>query len=359
MPAWLKEGNLKTNDGGTTDRWHYDESFLKNPNAHADSGPGPEPPRDSPEWPAWKAHAKAWRRSIGQRQADVDMQLAMGADLENDLGIVNVHEMGQAGWNRRRRMGDEGMGGANGWEYDWGSGRKRNMVTSDKTARDRWLPIRPEEYKEREYAQSYGGGVKGYQNRLQSEQKNRFGNVMREGGPGNGIKQNEFGIYEDVRPDGSTTYYDEYGAKTDRSGNRTGGSYHYDGKGQNIVNRVASEGDTYGHAAEGGTVANPTFGQYSWGANRSYGGAWGGQVQPATPAQPAAPAAPGAAKPTQYSGNTGSQPQAAIPGYNAPVPQPQTGGGFMSGQRRQAVNSSQYRPSIPGLNQTQSNIPGL
>ena len=136
MPAWLKPGNLKTNDGGTTDRYHYDESFLANPNQRADSGPGPEPPRDSAEWPAWKAHAKAWRTSIGQRQADVDMQLAMGADLENDLGIINQHEMGQAGWRRRAAMGCRPRHHGSGFPAQCFSGRRLDLCS--RSQREFW-----------------------------------------------------------------------------------------------------------------------------------------------------------------------------------------------------------------------------
>lgn len=63
------------------------------------SGPGPEPPRDSPEWPAWKRHAAAWRNFIGGRQQYVNSMIATGYDPE-DLGIFNRKEEGQAGYRR-------------------------------------------------------------------------------------------------------------------------------------------------------------------------------------------------------------------------------------------------------------------
>lgn len=269
--------------GYSTDLGKYGDPNYTYQEGDEFSDPGPEPPRDSPEWPAWKAHAKAWRRHIGQRQAWVDMNLAMGADLES-LGIRDVHEEGRAGYRRRALMGDQGMVNQ-GWEYDWANGKKRNTITSDLSARDRWLPIRPEEYKEREYAQRYGGGVAGYTARLQSEQQNRFGNVMREGGavsgldtPG-GIQRTGWGGYADTRPDGSVTYYDSYGAKTDAAGNRIGGSYHYDGQGNQVVNRVASPGDTYGHAADNGVARNPTFGNAA-AISGGWGNNWGGEAAP-------------------------------------------------------------------------------
>ena len=251
--------------GYSTDLGKYGDPNYTYQEGDEMTNPGPEPPEDSPEWPAWKAHAKAWRRHIGQRQAWVDAQLASGASLE-DLGIRDVKEEGQAGYRRRALMGDQGMLNT-GWQYDWASGRKRNMVTKDESARDRWYPITPEDIKERDYARSYGGGVQGYTNRLQSETRNRFSNVMNEGGQA--TPRNEYGIYEDKRPDGSTNYYDEYGALTDRTGRRTGGSYFYDGRGTNIVNRVAAEGTEYGGASSNGVAANPTLST-----------AWGGYSQP-------------------------------------------------------------------------------
>lgn len=245
----------KQSYGYSTDLGKYADPNYAYQEGDEMSGPGPEPPRDSPEWANWKAHAKAWRAHIGQRQSWVDMMLGMGNSLD-DLGIRDVKEEGQAGYRRRALMGDQGMVNQ-GWEYDWAGGKKRNMITSDVTARERWIPIQPQEYKERQYAQSYGGGVQGYVNRLQSEQQNRFGNVMAEGGPGNGIVRNSYGVYQDARPDGSTNYYDSYGARTNMQGARTRGSYHYDGRGQQVVNRAAGQLDAEG--APNRYAPNPTF----------------------------------------------------------------------------------------------------
>jgi hypothetical protein len=298
--------------GYSTDLGKYGANDYTYQEGDEMTNPGPEPPRDSPEWPAWKAHAKAWRRHIGQRQAWVDMMLSLGSNLE-DLGIRDVHEEGQAGYRRRALMGDQGMVNQ-GWEYDWAGGKKRNTITSDLSARDRWLPIRPEEYKEREYAKSYGGGVQGYINRLQSEQQNRFGNVMREGGsvsgldtPG-GIQRTPWGGYADQRPDGSVTYYDSYGAHTDASGNRIGGAYDYDGKGTQVVNRVGSPGDTYGHASSNGIAQNPTFTGNAAAISGGWGNNWGGSATPTTPTttKQAAPATHSRDYRSQYNEDLGN-----------------------------------------------------
>lgn len=153
----------------------YDPRFSQGADyREAQNNPGPEPPRDSPEWPAWKAHAKAWRRQIGERQQWVDSMVGQGYSLE-DLGIRDVHEEGQAGY-RRRSMGP--------------------------------------------------GGLQGYYDRTRAGNAGAFANVMGEGGPENGIRMNSYGIYEDPRPDGSIQYWDSLGNKTDAQGNRTGGNYY-------------------------------------------------------------------------------------------------------------------------------------
>lgn len=68
------------------------------------SSPGPEPPRDSPEWPAWQANAAAWRRFIGQRQQYVNQMIGAGYD-PGDLGITPRKEEGRAGYNRLMQPG--------------------------------------------------------------------------------------------------------------------------------------------------------------------------------------------------------------------------------------------------------------
>lgn len=68
--------------------------------------PGPEPPRDSPEWPAWKEHARAWRNYIGGRQQYVNEMVGMyGEDALEMLGIRNQKHEGQAGYRRIMQPG--------------------------------------------------------------------------------------------------------------------------------------------------------------------------------------------------------------------------------------------------------------
>lgn len=68
------------------------------------SSPGPEPPRDSPEWPGWKKHAAAWRNFIGGRQQYVNQMIGAGYNPE-DLGITPRKEEGRAGYNRLMQPG--------------------------------------------------------------------------------------------------------------------------------------------------------------------------------------------------------------------------------------------------------------
>lgn len=66
--------------------------------------PGPEPPRDSPEWNEWKRHAAAWRNFIGGRQQYVNQMIGVGYDPA-DLGITPRKEEGRAGYNRLMQPG--------------------------------------------------------------------------------------------------------------------------------------------------------------------------------------------------------------------------------------------------------------
>lgn len=68
------------------------------------SGPGPEPPRDSPEWQDWKKHAAAWRNFIGGRQQYVNQMIGAGYNPE-DLGITPRKEEGRAGYLRLTQPG--------------------------------------------------------------------------------------------------------------------------------------------------------------------------------------------------------------------------------------------------------------
>lgn len=68
------------------------------------TAPGPEPPRDSPEWGDWKKHAAAWRNFIGGRQQYVNQMIGVGYSPE-DLGIFNRKEEGMAGYRRLAQPG--------------------------------------------------------------------------------------------------------------------------------------------------------------------------------------------------------------------------------------------------------------
>lgn len=216
-----------------------DPNYIYDPNDEM-SSPGAKPPEDSPEFPAWKAHARAWRRFIGQQQSYQDMMLSMGYSPD-DIGIQNIKEHGQAGYRRREALG--------------------------------------------------GGDINNYVSMLQSQQQGRFGNVMREGGESNGIRMNSYGIYEDPRPDGSIDYYDSYGAKTDAMGKRVGGSYTYSGQGKNIVNRTSPfMEEKIGHATDNGIAPNPNFNPIG---ARTFGNPTGTnfpRTQQPTPAPPSTPA---------------------------------------------------------------------
>lgn len=236
MPPWRKTGDLPTIGGEgeerSTDRYHFNPAFLNNPGMKAESGPGPEPPKDSPEWPAWKAHARAWRRDIGQWQTEVDNNIAQGMNLE-DMGIFNIHEQGQAGYRRREALGNsQGIG----WEYNWATGQKRNTGTSDVTAWDKWEPISQSEYEQKARMDAGGGGLQGYYNNLRSGTAAQFGSVMAEGGASNGITKTSWGGYKDPRPNGTFDYYDASGNKTDENGQKTGGSYYNPGGAKPPVN---------------------------------------------------------------------------------------------------------------------------
>lgn len=65
------------------------------------SNPGPEPPRDDPRWPEWKAAARAWRNFIGGRQRYVDENVGIyGEGALEAMGIRDQKEEGRAGYRR-------------------------------------------------------------------------------------------------------------------------------------------------------------------------------------------------------------------------------------------------------------------
>lgn len=231
------------------------------------NNPGAEPERGTPEWTEWKAHAKAWRNFIGQRQNAVDSLVSMGYDPEQ-LGIRPVKEQGLAGWNRLHSRIGEG-GGAGGWEYNWATGMKRNIATSDVTARDRWYPISAAE--RRDYAQNTN-----YIGILRNRQKEwmKGSDLLFDAASGR--------YYDpDPGPDGTETrtWFDEYGGVLDAQGNRTGRAYGDDYARSIVTNR---------HAAEGTGMGSPTaIAQApSFGTLFSQAGLGGAGVQTSQPRPP-------------------------------------------------------------------------
>lgn len=230
------------------------------------NNPGAEPPRDSPEWPAWKAHAKAWRNFIGQRQNAVDTLVSMGYDPEQ-LGIHPMKEQGLAGWNRLHSRTGVG-GGTAGWEYNWATGMKRNIATSDVTARDRWYPI--SESERRDYAQNTN-----YIGILRNRQKDWMkGSDL--------LFDAASGRYYDPDPD-KTTWFDAYGAELGANNQRTGHVYGEDQARQIFTNRRSAEGTGTGSATA--SAIAPTFGSLQMQAGLGNVQAAGAnqQRQPVTP----------------------------------------------------------------------------
>lgn len=228
--------------GGETNYNYGDPGIYGDPNYQYQWGdefnnPGPEPPRDSPEWPAWKAQAKAWRNFIGQRQNAVDTLISMGYEPEQ-LGIKPIKEQGLAGWNRLNSRTGSG-GGTAGWEYNWATGMKRNIATSDVTARDRWYPISAQERSD--YAQN----------------TNYIG-ILRN-------RQRDWMRGADLTFDAATGRYsdgenqlDEYGAYLDAQGRRTGRSYGDEHARTLFSNRRGAEGT--GTGTPTASFQAPSFG---------------------------------------------------------------------------------------------------
>ncbi len=88
-----------------------------------------------------KSKLKANREYKGKFNDYLKKLQGMGFSLE-DLGFQDKQELGRSAFDQYGKRGILSKQGImNGWEYDWNTGKKRNVITSDKTARDRWLDI--------------------------------------------------------------------------------------------------------------------------------------------------------------------------------------------------------------------------
>jgi hypothetical protein len=112
-----------------------------------------------------KRRLREFRTQAGKGQ-DLKRKLqAMGFSLE-DMGYQDVKELGKSGFDQDRWAAENGFA-ANGWNYDWDRGVKNYVISSDPTAKDRFVPIDAKEYEMRNKAQQLKGqGFKTYGQQL-------------------------------------------------------------------------------------------------------------------------------------------------------------------------------------------------
>lgn len=192
-------------------------------------GPNPNEPgskfENTPEgWAQYKEVKRAYLSGISQMDHYVDQNLMMGASLE-DLGVLNQKEHGQARWRKYNDLWSAYGRTDPSFEYDWGSGQKKNIATSwrDPVTGERpgWQPITAQERAEYKAQQGWGGGQGSYVTRLQNQ-----GRAWFESGVGKSLQKQDNGLYLDPS---SGIYMDPYGAHTNAEGARTGGAYGYPG----------------------------------------------------------------------------------------------------------------------------------
>ena len=102
-----------------------------------------------------KAQMRERRDYAHRRQGLLRELQGMGYSLQ-DMGFQNKHEMGASAFAKYGKGGfatNYGTDADGSYEYDWASGRKRNVKTSDVTARDRWIPISEKEYASKQEAE--------------------------------------------------------------------------------------------------------------------------------------------------------------------------------------------------------------
>lgn len=258
---------------------------------------GPEPPRppDTTD-PAYKDYPqsakKAWRDYITRKQ-QLKLEAASLGYQPEDLGITGEKEQGQS---FKRWLEKFGMLDRN-YEYDFASGRKRNVATSDEDAKARgnWVPVTARDIEENQRRMADGGNWRNTWNRIGSDAQNRLSQwAERNEAKGGGIRRDESGRLYGIDDNGQKFFYDNYGARLDAAGNRTGEIY------------------AGSHMQFGGAL-----GQNSLGSNfGGTGGMWGQNTPAAQPAAPPKPANPYFRPGTNPWGTPTSTPPKQTAGYS-------------------------------------------
>lgn len=231
---------------------------------------------------------RAHREKARSNQERVYSGLADGMSLA-DLGVTDEKDHGRSLY---RRLTSYGLLDPN-FEYNWESGTKRDVGTSDLTARSRSSAITDSERREHAEQQRWGGDFAG---RIRSDAGNRMNRAVNEGV----FTRGENGLlYNDPDNDASRRqFYDDRGYFIDpNTRQRTGGGH---------------SGHVYGGGGGMGG-GSAVFGGVS-------SGAWGANNPTGTPATPAKPANPYYRPPTNPWGTPGvtqqnspMAPQVAMP----------------------------------------------
>lgn len=177
--------------------------------------------KDENEWMEYFAKVpqeikRAHRENARANQERVYAGLADGMSLA-DMGITNEKDHGQALY---RRLTSLGLLDPN-WEYNWDTGMKRNVGTSDAGARNRYERISESEMRERAEQQRYGGD---FAARIRDDAQNRMNAAVRNGT----FTRDQNGLlYNDPQNDASRRqYYDDSGYFIDpTTRQRTGGGH--------------------------------------------------------------------------------------------------------------------------------------
>jgi hypothetical protein len=199
-----------------------------------------------------KAQKIARRQWAKQNQEYVLQELARGKSLA-DLGITDEKEGGRAMYRMLGMRGQQGFQDPN-YEYDFNSGQKRNIATSDVHGHG-WVPIEPREMQEYQAQQQFGTGPDAWIKRLQNDSQNQLRTWAQQNAvKGGGLRQDESGRFYMSGDNGQRLDFDAYGNLIDaNTGQVIGDQY---GMGTDLIGQAKGYTSPYGTA---GAAVNPKY----------------------------------------------------------------------------------------------------
>lgn len=122
----------------------------------------------------------SWLKYANDKHNLINFLEQMGYSLD-DMGFQDKKELGKSAFDQDSWAASNGFR-PNNYEYNWATGMKHNVVTSDATAMNRWEPITEQEKQLHSDAQRYSAmGYKTYAEQQWARQNEKMGRSL-EGG---------------------------------------------------------------------------------------------------------------------------------------------------------------------------------